>query len=232
VSRPRLLDLFCGGGGAAHGYRAAGFLVVGIDIRPQPNYAGDEFIQADALSFMGQRGWRGFDAIHASPPCQGYSPHVSSESSRWAGTLGKNEARLIPIVRSTMWAAGLPFVIENVEGARSELQSPALLCGTMFGLPIPRHRLFETSFRFDALSWPRHPNCRGVAKRYAEERGWNPRDMTVTGKGRNAGTTDRWKEVMGWPDTPVTQHGLREAVPPSYTEHIGRGLLASLEMAA
>jgi DNA (cytosine-5)-methyltransferase 1 len=231
--RPRLLDLFCGAGGAAIGYERAGFQVVGVDIRPQPNYPF-AFQQRDAVEILrimagfGQRPVL-FDAIHASPPCQSYSPHVSSASSKYAGTAGKDEPALIPVVRELLQAIGLPYVIENVVGVRREMRGATLLCGTMFGLPIPRHRRFETSFPIGAFDTPRHPKCSGVAKRYAEERGWNPRDMTVTGKGRNAGTTERWKEVMGWPDTPVTQHGLREAIPPAYTEWLGQRLIAAIK---
>jgi len=66
----RLLDLYCGAGGAAKGYQRAGFYVVGVDIRPQPRYCGDEFLQMDALEYVRRGGVHAFDAIHASPPCQ------------------------------------------------------------------------------------------------------------------------------------------------------------------
>lgn len=229
--KPRLLDLFAGAGGAAIGYMRAGFDVVGVDNRPQPNYPGT-FVLGDAIEYLGDLLPGTFDAIHASPPCQGYSGHVSSASSRWAGTLGKDEPRLIGQVRTLVLWHRAPYVIENVVGARSELRDPLTLCGTMFGLPIPRHRLLETLVR-GAIKQPIHLRCSGVAKRYAEARGWDPRDMTVTGKGRRAGTKERWAEVMGWPDeVPVTQHGLREAIPPAYTEWIGRQMIAMLERAA
>jgi DNA (cytosine-5)-methyltransferase 1 len=117
--------------------------------------------------------------------------------------------------------AGKPWVIENVVGARDELMTTFMLCGTMFGLPLARHRLFETS---ELIMQPEHPACRGVAKRYAEERGWEYRDMSVTGKGRRAGTSERWAEIMGI-DWPLTQHQLAEAIPPAYTEWIGRQLM-------
>ena len=219
----KLLDLFCGAGGAAMGYHRAGFEVVGVDVKPQKNYPF-EFIQADAMTFpLG-----GYDAIHASPPCQGYSPHVSSEGSKWAGTEGKNEPQLIAAVRARLEAAETPYVIENVMGARHYMQATLLLCGTMFGLPIPRHRLFEVDGGLLIQPW--HPKCSGVAKRYAEAKGWDPRDMTVTGKGRRAGTSDRWAEITGidW----MSQHEMREAIPPAYTEHIGKQLRAAIEAAA
>ena len=230
MTRPRLLDLFCGAGGAAMGYHRAGFDVVGVDINPQPHYPF-EFHQDDVMDVLRLPGLENYDLVHASPPCQGYSPHVSSSSSRWAGTRGKDEARLIDAVRWHLVKSGKPYVIENVVGARHELRGPALLCGTMFGLPIPRHRLFESPF-LSAWDAPRHAPCSGVAKAYASDRGWDPRDMTVTGKGRHAGTKERWAEVMGWPEYRGTQHGLREAIPPAYTEWIGAQLFRSLGLAA
>ena len=225
MSRPRLLDLFCGAGGAAIGYMRAGFDVVGVDNRRQPNYPGT-FVLGDAIEYLADLVPGTFDAIHASPPCQGYSGHVTSESSAWAGTLGKDEPRLIEPIRTLLVHHRTPYVIENVVGARSELRDPLILCGRMFHLPIPRHRLIETSWN----EWqPEHPSCRGVAQLYAEARGWDPRDMTVTGKGRRAGTKDRWAEIMGWPtDVPVTQHGLREAIPPAYTGWIGAHIMAAI----
>lgn len=219
----RLLDLFCCAGGATRGYQRAGFHVTGVDIRQQPNYCGDEFVQDDAIAFLRGHGHK-FDAIHASPPCQGYSLHVTSASSGTAGTKGRDEPRLATDVRALLRRSGRPWVMENVMGARRDLRASLLLCGTMFGLPIPRHRLFESS---ELIMSPEHPSCRGVALAYARERGWDPRDMTVTGKGRRAGTTQRWQEVMGI-DWHTTQHELREAIPPAYTEYIGRRLMAAI----
>jgi len=217
--RPVLLDLFCGAGGAAMGYHRAGFDVVGVDIKPQPHYPF-EFHQADALTFP----LDGFDAIHASPPCQAYSAHVSSASSRWVPTLGKDEPRLIAPIRVRVRRAGVPYVIENVVGARPDLVDPVTLCGTIFGLPISRHRLFETSWM---VPWPQHSACRGVAVRFAAARGWEYRDMSVTGKGRRVGTTARWAGIIGI-DWPMTQHEMTESIPPAYTEWIGTQLLRAV----
>jgi hypothetical protein len=164
--------------------------------------------------------------IHASPPCQSYSPHVSSSSSKWVPTAGKDEPALIAPVRDLLWVVGKPYVIENVYGARGELAWPILLCGTMFGLPIPRHRVFEIAPH--RVVPPPHGECRGVAKAYAARRGWEYRDMSVTGKGRHAGTADRWAEIMDIRH-PMRQHDFSEAIPPAYTEYIGASLMSALE---
>ena len=116
VDKPVLLDLFCGAGGAAAGYAAAGFEVVGVDLDDQPRYPY-RFVRADALTFP----LEGFDAIHASPPCQAYSSITPDRGAH---------PRLISPVRDRLRAAGVPYVIENVEGARGELINPARLCGS------------------------------------------------------------------------------------------------------
>ena len=220
MSRPVLLDLFCGSGGAAMGYHRAGFEVVGVDLSPQPDYPF-EFIQGDALDFLK---WEGnlFDAVHASPPCQSYSTGVSSRSSKWSHTKGKDEPALIGDTHQLLLSRDVPWVIENVMGARPHMPDGYfVLCGSMFDRPIPRHRAFATSFAVDVRE---HPNCRGLAKRSAAELGWDYRDMSVTGKGRRAGTSDRWSYLLdiNWP---VKQLGLAEAIPPAYTEFVGAALL-------
>ena len=214
-----LLDLFCCGGGASEGYSRAGFTVTGVDIKPQPEYR-HTFAEGDALEYLEAYGGR-FDLIHASPPCQGYSAHVSSASSATAMTKGKDEPRLISHVRELLQKIGKPYVIENVMGARRDMAANLQLCGTMFGLPIARHRLFETSM---FITQPNHKDCRGVAKRFAAEKGWEYRDMSVTGKGRRTGTSERWKEIMGitWH---LRQNQIAEAIPPAYTEYIGTEIL-------
>jgi DNA (cytosine-5)-methyltransferase 1 len=219
-----ILDLFCGGGGAAEGYRRAfpGERIIGVDMtdhcRSYEAIEGNvEFIQDDALRFLKARGHE-FRLIHASPPCQGYSPHVSSASSQYSMTKGKDEPRLIAEVRYWLQARTVPWVIENVMGARDEMKSPTLLCGSMFGLMTTRHRLFETSFPVDLVP---HPPCNGLAKRHAVAKGWEYRDMSVTGKGRRKGTAERWSEILGITH-PMTQAELAEAIPPAYTQWIGQ----------
>ncbi len=216
----RVLDLFCGGGGAAEGYARAGWEVVGIDIDPQPCYPY-QFMQEDAVDFLRTIDRPMLraetDAIHASPPCQPYSAAVSSRSSKWNDTKGKDEPALIEPLRELLKATGLPYVIENVIGAPLE---GFVLCGSMFGLDIPRHRIFETNV---LMTPPGHPDCRGIAKRASERRGWEYRDMSVTGKGRRKGTSERWSELLGITH-PMRQHDLKEAIPPAYTEWIGNQL--------
>lgn len=227
MGRPLLLDLFCGGGGAAAGYAAAGFEVIGVDIDRQPNYPFP-FIRADAIAFLNgvfddvQHGYTQWAAIHASPPCQPYSRGVTSRSSKWNDTKGRDEPQLIEPVRELLVAINRPWVIENVPGAPL---NGITLCGSMFGLDIPRHRIFETS---RPLVAPPHPRCRGIAKTAAERRGWEYRDMSVTGKGRHAGTSDRWAELLGI-DWPMRQHDLKEAIPPAYTNWVGNELMDMIQ---
>lgn len=204
LRRPRLLDLFCGAGGAAMGYWRAGFDVVGVDNRPQPRYPF-EFHQADAMTFP----LAGFDAIHASPPCQDYSRAMRHFTSGYA--------RLIDPTRDRLAATGRPWVIENVEGAPLPHQSDLFgshgveLCGTMFGLPVWYHRLFEA---WAPVSPPR--GCDHSAKPLNPRRG--------TGPGRD--TEASWREAIGVPW--AGKKGGREAIPPAYTEYIGGQLLAHL----
>lgn len=159
----RVLDLFCCGGGASRGLARAGFQVVGVDIEEQPGYPF-EFRLGDALD----ADLTGFDLVWASPPCQGYSLAVTSRSSKWVPHAGKDEPRLIEPLRAKLRAAGVPYIIENVRGARDFLESPAMLCGVMFGLPIPRHRFFETSF---PLMTQPHPKCKGGGEGLRRRRG-------------------------------------------------------------
>ena len=201
--RPRLLDLFCGAGGAAMGYHRAGFDVVGVDIKPQKNYPF-EFRQADAMTYP----LDGFDAIHASPPCQGYSRLAVMHPGRtYPMLVGETRDRI----------AGLPHVIENVEGA--PLVEPVMLCGSMFGLGVERghlrrHRLFECTF--PALT----PPCQHIGPA-----------VGVYGHGGHSGKHRMLYKAeaaiaMGidW----MTRDELCQAIPPAYTEFIGRRLMEAL----
>ncbi len=218
--KPRLLDLFCCAGGAAAGYQRAGFDVVGIDIKPQPNYPFT-FLQADVLA-LDPTFVAGFDAIHASPPCQSYSDLAkrNGNADRWP--------RLIDPVRALLVDSGLPYVIENVEGA--PLRNPVMLCGTMFkGLRVLRHRLFEANFPILAPEHGPHPKVHTFDKRKSHFGKTN--DMLdfvqVTGGGNCSVAAARDAMGIDW----MTKNEMNEAIPPAYTRLIGKQLLAHLRSA-
>lgn len=217
--RPRLLDLFCCAGGAAMGYSRAGFDVVGVDINPQPRYPF-QFIQADALSID----IVGYDAVHASPPCQGYSDMRHAPGAKGAPLL-------IDQVRQKLIASGLPYIIENVKGARKAMRDPILLCGTMFGLAaqgceLHRHRLFESNVALEALS------CQHSGGPVVGVYGGHARVRSAKHGGR--GTRDVWdgghraaaSEAMGmeW----ATLNEMSEAIPPAFTEFLGKQLIKAI----
>ena len=191
----RLLDLFCGAGGAAMGYRRAGFEVVGVDIEPQPHYPF-EFHQADALEFP----LDGFDVIHASPPCQGYS---RMRHLPWLR--GKQYPLLIAPTRERLVASGSLWVIENVMDAHLDA---GWLCGGMFGLPFYRHRAFESNFFW---MQPAHPNHQRVIEA----------GRMLGGRLRRAHNDMK----LDW----MSSDERDEAIPPAYTEYIGKCLMAELQ---
>lgn len=195
--RPRLLDLFCGAGGAGMGYHRAGFEVVGVDINHQPNYPFS-FLHRDALTVSVS----GFDVVHASPPC----PHYANVT-RWTGSQDAHPALIEP-VRAMLQEAGVPYVIENVR--TTALRSPFVLCGSQFGLPIRRHRYFESNVD---LPWFLPP-CQHRST-----------DLAFEHKGERA-----YADAMGcdW----MSKFEARQAIPPAYSEWIGTQLLAALEAAA
>ena len=217
-TRPCLLDLFCGAGGAATGYHQAGFAVVGVDIHPQPNYPF-EFIQADVFDidpdFIAT-----FDAIHASPPCQAYSDLVSLNGN--ADTLPK----LIEPIRGVLIASGKPYVIENVEGA--PLRDYIVLCGTMFkGLRVLRHRLFETNFEISAPPHnKKHPKVHTLDKRKAHYGKTDEMKDFVQVTGGGNCSIRAASEAMGidW----MKKREINEAIPPAYTCFTGTHLLKHL----
>ena len=212
--KPRLLDLFCCAGGAGVGYAMAGFEVVGVDIKPQPHYPLP-FIQADVLA-LDPKFIALFDAVHASPPCQSYSDLAkrNNNADKWP--------RLIDPVRDLLISSGLPYVIENVEGA--PLRNAVVLCGTMFPpLRVLRHRLFEANFDIVAPAHRKHPLVHTHDRRkshFGKTDEWKD-FVQVTGGGNS--TLAAAREAMGidW----MTKAEINESIPPAYTKFIGLELL-------
>lgn len=224
--RPRLLDLCCGAGGCSIGYDRAGFEVVGVDIAPQPRYPF-EFHQADALTFP----LDGFDAIHASPPCQAYS--VATGRDRRA----EHPALIGPIVER-LRATAVPWIVENVPGA--PVPNPVVVCGASLGciavdtdgspLVLRRHRLFGSNVLLLV------PPC--ACGLYRDRR---VRVAGVYGHGgtdRAAGTYPRGgytpkvavrRDLIGTYN--MTQAELSLAIPPAYTELLGGQLMLYVEPA-
>lgn len=208
--KPRLLDLFCCQGGAGMGYSRAGFDVVGVDLEWQERYPFD-FSQADALQFLrDQRNLQAFDAIHASPPCQAFTKAQKLQNN--------DHPDLIAPVRRLLQKSGLPYVIENVPGA--PLEDPIELCGTMFGLPLYRHRLFETSF---PVPEPLHGQHWLKQVKMGRKPGPDQIHQPVGHFSDVAGAREAME--MPW----ANQHGLAEAIPPAFTEYVGKHLLAHVQ---
>jgi DNA (cytosine-5)-methyltransferase 1 len=226
---PLLLDLFCCAGGASTGYARAGFTVIGVDIEPQPRYPFS-FYQADAIELLDilldggwfiPRGWHrevkldDFDAIAGSPPCQGYS--VTKSVNTQAGKY----PLLIPDLRERLIATGLPYIIENVEGARQHMINPVTLCGSQFGMRgirnghevyLRRHRLFESNF---SIPDPGMHDHAGNAFRVFGH--GVPKNAPDWMKGRGAAEFARQLMGINW----MNRHELDESIPPEYTVFIG-----------
>lgn len=249
---PILLDLFCGAGGCSEGYRRAGFKVVGVDAKPQPNYPF-VFGCADALSVLddllrgvpvvfgddGAVDLSTIAAIHASPPCQ------------WASALrhlwpDREHANLIPQTRERLLATGLPYVIENVPQAQPAMLDPVQLCGSSFGLDLRRHRLFEIR-GFDLMVPPCAHGWQSPRFEVHDRRANGlssvvsvaghatpPKRMklviSVHGSSGGRGGVAEWRRAMGidW----MTRDELAQAIPPAYTEHIGGYLLSAIKYSA
>lgn len=223
MNAKHLLDLFCGAGGCTRGYQLAGFQVTGVDHAPQPRYCGDNFVQADALEYLAAHG-REYDAIHASPPCQGYSVlrHLPWLKDR-------TYPMLIDPTRDALRATGRPWVIENVE--RAPLDG-IMLCGLHFDLRVYRHRLFESSVLLLAPSvHPRHPEVLFPGRAKSRDGVLRPKVglnyraagacLSIAGHSSGA-TVAKMSVAMGinW----MRRCDLTQAIPPAYTEYIGRQL--------
>jgi DNA (cytosine-5)-methyltransferase 1 len=237
---PRLLDLFCGAGGAAVGYHRVGFTdIVGIDMHPQANYPF-EFALATALSTLqhllnGGRIRPGladdspvytladFDAIHASPPCQRYTVGRSIHGS------GDRHPDLVGPCRDLLERTGKPWVMENVPG--SPLLNAVTLCGLMFGLKVIRHRLFEASFLL--MAPPHRPHPKGIStgtltsKRGGRGNGYSTGEQGLVCVAGNNFVREAGLRAMGI-EWGMSRRELANAIPPAYTEFIGRQLMGAI----
>jgi DNA (cytosine-5)-methyltransferase 1 len=248
MSELKVLDLFCCAGGGGMGYNRGGYSVYGVDINPQPNYPfwfhqGDALKVAETLLMGGSVtfarpatrfaplryrhiGLSDLALGHGSPPCQSYGDLAVQN-----GIVDKYP-RLINPTREVFQAMGIPYVIENVEGAEVDMIDPITLCGTQFpGLRVLRHRLFETNWGLKPPPvHPKHPLVftHDKRKKHYGQLDQNTSFVQVTGGGNC--TIANAKDAMGinW----MTKDELNEALPPAYTEYIGAQLMDHLQEAA
>lgn len=214
----RLLDLCCKAGGAAVGYALAAnalnipISITGIDIEPQPNYPF-HFIQSDALSFLNDHHSH-FTHIHASPPCQHYSPSTAKHKKT-----GKQYDNSLQLFIHHIQFTNISAVIENVMAA--PMPPDIILRGDMFNLPTLRKRKFHTINWFSFC--PPMPKKQGSVK--------NGDFVQVIGNGQKTpgkcqelkikgSITQIWSSALDifW----MTKKELSQAVPPAYTQYIGQ----------
>lgn len=219
----RCLDLFCGGFGAGHGYQRAGFDVTGVDMVRRANHPpGVTFVKAKVESVLTDVDWlRTFDLIHASPPCKENTRLTGLRDAQGGKAIHQD---MLAEVRDALDAAGVPYVLENVEGA--SMRPDILLCGSMFGLWVTdsqgdkrwlrRHRLFELG----------HWGAQGVMMQ-PEDHHPDERPMGIYGSmgdvipngGQTCETLDQARDLMGTPW--MSWAAITQAIPPVYTEYLG-----------
>jgi hypothetical protein len=223
--KPWVLDLYCGAGGITKGLQEAGFRVLGVDLHPQPNYCGDAFVQADAIEVLEKGfaslsdedpdalhiyGAEDFEAAFASPPCQAHA-----NVTKWRGDQADHPELIAP-TRELLKAAHVPYVIENVD--KAPLRACWMLCGTMFGLPIRRHRYFETNWADPTEHWGSVPNiCGHHVDDYSFDHGAKQPESV-------------YRDAMGcdW----MTVEESRQAIPPAYSRFLGERLMEHLALKA
>lgn len=205
------LDLFCGAGGASMGLWRAGFHVLGVDIKPQPNYPFPMWVQDALTTEIPDH----IDFVWASPPCQRYS-----RASRCRPGLAQTYPDLVEPIRQKLVAWGGPYIIENVPGA--PLRNPVMLCCAMFGKRMYRHRLFESNVPLTAPQHPKH------IVRCSKAGWWKPGEyISVAG---NCAPIAMAREQMGidW----MTRAELVESIPPAFSEYLGRQVIEHVQRLA
>ena len=231
--RPLLLDLFCGAGGAGMGYHRAGFDVIGVDIEPQPRYPFP-FIQADAMRSLESWELSRIAAIHASPPCQLFTQMNGAHRARHVLGQGRPVLDLLTPTLRRLRELSIPWVVENVVGGGRAVGGATLqLHGGMFGMTVYRPRVFWSNVLILAPTGPvvRQPvgvwGDRPQVKRRTRLNGDQTGKRSIMWQARSV---EEAQEAMGMPW--ADWHGCKEAIPPAYTEHIGRQLIEHVTAAA
>jgi len=203
----KLLDLFCGVGGASAGYTAAGFDVTGIDLKHGKRYPYT-YIRGNVSDYLNNEYLQQFDVIHASPPCQ---THSITQHLRNAQGKSTSKVDMIPEVRAALIASGVPYIIENVPG--SPLIDPIQLCGSSFNLKVRRHRLFESNINLKGSICNHNAQGKPVGV-------YGSLNDEIPGGGHTAKTLHQARSAMGieW----ALWGELVEAIPPIYTEYLGK----------
>lgn len=222
---PRVLDLFCGAGGASMGWHRAGYDVTGVDITPHPSYPFT-FIQADARETLADVEFlASFDVLTGGPPCQALtrSRHLREAQG---GKLRENGQNLIPETRAGFLAAGRPYVIENVDDALPHLENPVRLCGSAFGLKVRRHRWFESNVFLFGQECDHRAQGRPVGI-------YHVLGDNVPNGGTTATSIEEAREAMGidwmrWKSDAQEWDDLKESIPPAYTEYVAGQVLEAL----
>ena len=203
----KLLDLFCGVGGASVGYAQAGFVVHGVDLKHGKRYPFT-YLRADVLDVLRDDDFiQQFDVIHASPPCQ---THSITQHLRNAQGKSTNKVDLIPQTRAALIASGKPYIIENVPG--SPLIDPIQLCGSSFGLKVRRHRLFESNMPLKGSICNHKEQGRPIGV-------YGSLNDQIPNGGKTAETIDQARQAMGMDWAIWTE--LVEAIPPAFTKYLG-----------
>lgn len=219
-----VLDAFCCAGGAGMGYWLAGFNVVGVDIRDQPNYPFP-FLQADAVEYIRAQGHR-YDLVHTSPPCQSKCALTvgTNASQGWGG----EHVDLVEPTRAALAVAGRPHVIEQPNG-KAPIRKDVSLCGEMYGLRVLRHRNFELAGV--SVPNPTHPKHRGRVRGYRHGQNFDGPYVAAYGSGGGKASVPEMQEAMGiwWTDV---RSELTEAIPPAYTRWLGEQIASQLTTAA
>lgn len=215
MSRPRLLDLFCGVGGCSVGYHRAGFDVVGVDLVRRGDYPYELHIR-DAVTYLVEH-WAEFDAVHASPPCKAHTRANTLPRPTFGDPLFPSHLDFLGPILDALHAVTVPWVVENVPGA--PLPGAVTYCGSSFGLQVRRHRLFVSNVSLSAPACDHKRQGRSVGV-------WGHGGGRVRGQVVARAASAATALGIDWT---VEQAGLSQAIPPVYTEHIGRQLLAHLD---